>query len=374
MAHIKDLRQRKAGYTGDRPYLARYRDPFGKERTKTFRTQRDARNWLNEQEVAKSRNDWIDPTSGRVTFREFAEQWQGVQVWRPSTSYQVESYFRTWVYPRLGDKPLGAIRPTHVQAMVKELSEHLAPNTVKAIYRHTAAAFKAATRDRLITRTPCEGITLPKATKDTRIVPLEVDQIRAVADAMPDRWQTTIMLAAGTGLRQGEVLGLTLDRVDFLRRTVKVDRQMLTPSSGQPHHGPPKTQASYRTVPLPDVIAFELSEHLRNFPPAADGLIFTRADGRPIPRAAIGGAWRTAAKNAKLPEGVTFHDLRHFYASLLIRHGESVKVVQTRLGHASAAVTLDVYGHLWPDSEDRTRAAVEEAFGERPESFDSALG
>jgi integrase len=64
---------------------------------------------------------------------------------------------------------------------------------------------------------------------------------------------------------------------------------------------------------------------------------------------------------AGVRQGVTFHDLRHFYASLLIRHGESVKTVQARLGHATAQETLDTYGHLWPDSEDRTRAAVEMA-------------
>lgn len=66
---------------------------------------------------------------------------------------------------------------------------------------------------------------------------------------------------------------------------------------------------------------------------------------------------------ARLPAGTHFHDLRHYYASLLIRHGESVKVVQARLGHASAAETLDCYSHLWPDSEDRTRAAVDSVLG-----------
>ena len=72
--------------------------------------------------------------------------------------------------------------------------------------------------------------------------------------------------------------------------------------------------------------------------------------------------WRPAVKRAGL-EGVTFHDLRHYYASMLIRHNESVKVVQARLGHATAAETLDTYSHLWPDSEDRTREAVDVVLG-----------
>ena len=120
-----------------------------------------------------------------------------------------------------------------------------------------------------------------------------------------------------------------------------------------------KTKASYRTVPLPDSIGFILAEHIRSFPPGTDELIFTTADDGPVRRQRISAAWRKAADAAGLPEKTGFHATRHFYASLLIQHGESVKVVQARLGHASAIETLDTYGHLWPDSEDATREAVD---------------
>ena len=83
----------------------------------------------------------------------------------------------------------------------------------------------------------------------------------------------------------------------------------------------------------------------------------------PWSRNRFGETWRAAVARAKLPNGTRFHDLRHFYASLLIRHGESVKAVQARLGHASAAETLDTYSHLWPDSDDRTREAVDNVLG-----------
>jgi integrase len=92
-------------------------------------------------------------------------------------------------------------------------------------------------------------------------------------------------------------------------------------------------------------------------------LVFTTELGAPIRRTAFSErVWRRAVKRAGL-NGVTFHALRHFYASLLIRHGESVKTVQARLGHASAAETLDTYSHLWPDSDDRTRSAVDSVLG-----------
>jgi integrase len=92
-------------------------------------------------------------------------------------------------------------------------------------------------------------------------------------------------------------------------------------------------------------------------------LVFTTPAGVPVRRTRFSPIWRPAATTAGLGDGVTFHDLRHYYASLLIRHGESVKAVQRRLGHKSAVETLDTYSHLWPDSEDRTREAVDTVLG-----------
>ena len=159
------------------------------------------------------------------------------------------------------------------------------------------------------------------------------------------------------------MFGLTVDRVDFLRRMVKVDRQLILLPGAPPTFGPPKTHASYRTVPLPQVVVDELAAHLAAWPVGESGLIFTNNQGDAISRTRFSDqVWRPAVKATEL-DGARFNDLRHFYASLLIRHGESVKVVQSRLGHASAAETLDTYSHLWPDSEDQTRAAVDSVLG-----------
>ena len=91
--------------------------------------------------------------------------------------------------------------------------------------------------------------------------------------------------------------------------------------------------------------------------------MFRDESGGPVRRTAFSNIWRPAASKADLPVAETFHALRHHYASLLIRHGESVKTVQARLGHATAAETLDTYSHLWPDSEDLTRDAVDSVLG-----------
>jgi integrase len=172
-----------------------------------------------------------------------------------------------------------------------------------------------------------------------------------------------VIFVAGTGVRQGEAMGLTLDRVDLDRREVRIERQLIRMVRGQPVFGPPKTPASYRTVPLPDVVVEALRTHVTELDVQMGDLVFT-LDGGPISRQAFGHKWRPVAKEAGLPIGTGIHSLRHYYASLLIRHGQSVKTVQARLGHASAAETLDTYSHLWPDSDDRTREAVDQVLGD----------
>jgi integrase len=147
---------------------------------------------------------------------------------------------------------------------------------------------------------------------------------------------------------------VTTDRIDWMRRTLTVDRQLAGAD-----FAPPKSKGSRRTVPLPDLVLEALSRHLAAYP--SDGLVFTNTEGRPVRQNRFTVTFRAAAKRTGL-EGVTFRDLRHHYASLLIHGGESVKAVQSRLGHSSASITLDVYSHLWPDSEDRTRNAVDAAW------------
>lgn len=152
------------------------------------------------------------------------------------------------------------------------------------------------------------------------------------------------------------------------RLSLQVDRQLVGAMKGKPRFCPPKTPASIRTIPLPRIVVSTLAAHPAAYPVDDEvGLVFT-LDGRPITRQAFGHLWRPVAHEAGVPLGTGLHLLRHYYASLLIRHGESVKTVQARLGHASATETLDTYAHLWPDSEDRTREAVDSVLGVRHEA------
>jgi len=357
----------------DGKWRARYRSPDGREHARHFDRKVDAEQWLVSVEHRKLTGEYVDPNAGRVTVEAYGEQWRAIQVHRPSTVAQVETNLRRHLYPVLGSRPIGAVRPSEVQAWVKGLSGDLAPSTVELVYRYAASIFRAAVEDRVITASPCRGIKLPKQER-RRVEPITVEQVHALMAALPARYRALVLLGAGSGLRQGEAFGLTVDRVDFLRGSVVVDRQLVLAPGGPPTFGPPKTAASVRTVPIPELVVKGLSAHLAEFGRGPDDLIFTNSEGGPIRRTRFSDVWRPAAKSAGLEAGTGFHALRHFYASALIHHGESVKVVQDRLGHATAAETLDTYSHLWPDSEDRTRAAVALALAPAADSSRTAQG
>jgi integrase len=282
-----------------------------------------------------------------------------MQVQRPSSRVHVETMLRRHAYPTLGDRCLSSIMPSDVQAWVKGLG--LAPATVGVMHGIVSTVMKSAIRDRRIASNPCDGTKLPKVQRP-QIVPLTTEQVEAVRAALPAPLQALVTLAAGTGMRQGECFGLTVDRVRFLERALTVDRQLVAVPGHAPSLGPPKTRASNRTIPLPQVVVDALAAHLAEFSAGPDGLVFTLS-GKPITRSTFGYKWRAAVKASGLPDGTGFHALRHYYASLLIRHGESVKTVQARLGHASAVEALDTYSHLWPDSDDRTRDAIDSVLG-----------
>jgi integrase len=120
---------------------------------------------------------------------------------------------------------------------------------------------------------------------------------------------------------------------------------------------PPKTRAGVRTIPVPPEVVELLAAHLAAFP-AVDGFVFTMASGRPVTRSSWSDQYRKACAAVGVDGRTRTHDLRHVAASSLIASGLSVAAVQAVLGHSSAAETLDVYTHLWPSDEDRTREAI----------------
>ena len=345
----------------DGTYRARWREfPGGPQKTKHFDRKGDAERFTDALRGDLARR-LHRPASGAYTVPGLRGAVAGRTAPPTLAATQTETYLRLHAYPIFGHLPLGAVRRSDIQSWVKGRSEVLAPGSVELVYRWVATIFKSAVADRLIPASPCLRITLPKKTR-AEIIPLSIEQVTTLADSMPRCYRALVLFSAGTGMRQGECFGLTVDRIDFLRRTVRVDRQLVGAVGGLPEFGPPKSEASQRTVPLPTTVVALLAAHLAEHREGPQRLVFTNTEQRPLRRNTFNTAWHRAADANGLPGTATFHDLRHFYASLLIARGCSVKAVQHRLGHNSAMETLDTYAHLWPDSDDETRDAVDGAF------------
>ena len=347
-------------HKGKNHWVARWREVDGRQRMRKFTTKRDADGFLATVKVDTREGRYVAPDAGKKRLGPYALAWADAQPWRPQTRSRMVHVIESQIVPRWGSTPIRSLCPSMVQAWVGEMtSNDLAPTTVESYYRVLAAVMKAAKRDRLIVESPTDGITLPRSERNaSALVPLTVEQVHAIAEAVPAHYRALVLTSAGLGLRQGEACGLTVDRVDFLRRQAKIDRQLISPSGAGPVvFGPPKTPSSNRAMTLPDSVAEVLAAHIARFGEGPDRLIFTSATGASLRRSVWGGAYKSAAKSVGIDS--TTHDLRHHCASVLISSACSIKAVQKYLGHKNASETLDTYGHLMPGDDDRVRAAVD---------------
>jgi integrase len=362
MASVHARRDRAGRQVG---WEARWRDlETGKQRAKTFRRKGDASRHGVKMEAAKLDGTYLDSVAGKTTFKRYAEDWRKRQVHRESTAAQLRTHFTRHVYPKIGHRPLVAIRPSEIQGLVKSLSTDLAPATVAVVHSWVSGVFKAAVADRMIAASPCSSTKLPEIERP-KVVPIPKETVGALADAIDARYRALIVLGAGTGMRIAEALGLTVDRIDFLRREIRVDRQLVRAKGPVPAFGPVKDRKNRpRTIPVGTIVLDELARHLATYGPGPEGLVFTTVHRGKVAHGTWSGIWQPAASQCGIATGDGFHLLRHFYVSTLIAAGRSVKEVQERLGHASASMTLDVYAHLWPSDEDQTRAVTDRVLGE----------
>ncbi|WP_030587783.1 site-specific integrase [Streptomyces globisporus] len=359
-------------------YRARYIGPDGTEKSKSFpdKQKRKAETWLSNVEADMSRGDYIAPEAGKVTFEQYATRWMKTQMTDPATREAVEMRLRLHALPHIGRRPIGSFNPTHLRLWMRGLEDAgLSAAYRRGIFAHVSTVFTAAVEDRVIRANPCSARSVKAPRLDPRkIKPWPAERVKAVREALPEKYGAMVDPAAGCGLRQGEVFGLAVEDVDFLGGVLHVVRQVKL-LRGRPVFAPPKG-GKERDVPLPESIAFGLAGHLTRMPAAEVTLPWKTLDGPPVTAALIfrsseGHAlnrnkfndrqWRPALRAAGVAEGRDngMHALRHFYASVLLDAGESIKALSEYLGHHDPGFTLRTYTHLMPSSETRTRAAVD---------------
>jgi integrase len=225
---------------------------------------------------------------------------------------------------------------------------------------------RSATYDRLIPASPCFKIKLPPI-PPRGLTTFTPDQITALLAAAKPEHLAAMATAIGTGMRQGELLGLQLPNVNLLRRELSVETQCLIPAAGgMPHLTDTlKTAASRRVIPLPRFTVEALTEHIEKYDTGPGQALFVNSHGRLWRRGTFNTTvWKPTLLRAGLSTTYGMHALRHTYASTLIAAGLHAKVIQTRLGHKSITETMDTYGHLFPHQNHETTDALDHAYSQ----------
>lgn len=371
-------------------YLAVWHDPDGNERTKAFTKKTPADLHWQAQETDVERGDYRDPKAGREKFAEVAERWFKSRKVDPSSAIKYESVYRLHVEPVFGRKSVKAIRPSDVSTFQTQLGERFGPSTVAAARLVIVGVLDLALADDLIKKNPATNKVVQSIDTEPagKVVAWSDDVVFAVIDAHPELLRAMPTLAATCGLREGELFAFAEEDIDFEAEVIHIRRQLkkLGPAYV---FALPKSD-SERTVPLPKGTAQVLREHIRKHPPQPLSLPWEKPSGAVVthrvlfrwidgghlkPRAYSETTWKPAIAAAGVIPAPTkdnrgrkryvttrkegTHQLRHYFASVMLADGVNIKELSEYLGHHDPAFTMKQYVHLLPDSHDRARSAMD---------------
>jgi integrase len=334
-------------------WIGRYRGPDGKERTKTFDRQREAKAWAEAGEARVRQGTWTDPSRAKVYIEELANQYLATRQLKPKTVASYRSLLDSCILPRWGRVRLDQVSFSDVMEWVSDMrgskGQTLSASRRRQAYHLLCAILDVAVHDDRVVRNPARpkgdspsrSRFLPRPTVGKEHRYLTAQEVQRLADACQP-WDTLIYVMAYGGLRWGEAAALRVDDVDELRGRLKVD-ETLVEINGHHSFGSPKSHA-VRTVALPGFLRERLAPLLLGKAPR--DLLFTSRNGQPLRNSNWRRTFDKAVQRAGLPR-LTPHDLRHTAASLAISAGANVKVIQSMLGHQSAALTLDTYAGLF---------------------------
>jgi integrase len=304
------------------------------------------------------------------------EQWlphQKTRI-RDSTWHRYDELVRGYVLPVAGGTKLQRLRPIDVQRVVDSmLKQGRAPRTVVQAYRVLSSSLTQAVRWQLIATNPAAAVKPPRVERATLDVP-DREAVLAIMEAAKGSWlETPLFVAATTGIRRGELIGLRWREVDLkkglLRITAAVQRV-----DGDLVLVEPKSAMGRRTVGIPEMTVTVLggvrTEQAKRRLLLGEAwrdldLVIERGDGAPVDPDSLTHAFRTLVRSIGR-SGVRLHDLRHAYATALLRADVHPKIVSEALGHSSTAFTMDTYSHVIPSMQQAAAAAIEQALGESP--------
>lgn len=362
----------------------RYRDPHRKDRSRSFARKVDADRFAASVTTDIHRGDWTDPALGRQTFGEWADGWlPTIGALKPKTREGYESVLRHHLRPTFDRTPVARIDYTTVSAFLAELTAKGArAGTVGHVRAVLSLILDHARRSGAIRSNPVADTKAPSR-PPAEMLFLTPGQIIALADEAsypvvtyrggkqrrihtPERG-LLIRTAGFTGMRAGEITALRVGAIELVRRQIRVVASA-SEAYGELQFGPPKTWRR-RSVPVPGALIDDLAVHIDGRAP--DEFVFASSKNTPVRHSNFYTRhFKPAAQRAGLPDGLRFHDLRHSYAAILIDQGAHPRAIMERLGHSSIQVTLNTYGHLFPELEayltDRLDDIYRQAHEQRP--------
>ena len=356
------------------------RDHTGKRHQKviTFRgTKREADDELSRILAEIKNGGFVDP--GKVTVEKYLDKWLEHVATKTATKTheRYSEIVALGIVPYIGQVKLAKLSPMHIQSAYAEALQSgrkngkggLSPRTVLHYHRILSQALKQAVKWQLLGRNPADAVEPPKPTHK-EMMALDEDQTAILIEyARGTALYMPILLAVTTGMRRGEVLALRWSDIDLDGGILSVTRTLEKSRHGGLKFKQPKTQKSRRTISLPGITVDALRLHRVEQAElmlslgagwSEDGLVCMKNAGDPINPNTLTSGFASFIENADLPR-IRFHDLRHTHATHLLKAGVHPKVAQERLGHATIAVTLDLYSHVMPGMQEDAAMKVDRA-------------
>jgi integrase len=342
-------------------YQARYVTPDGQLRPAphTFRTKKEADDWLADVQTEMRRGDWHDPDAGKEPFGDFARAWIKERTLSPRTAELYAMLLRLHLAPTFERTALADISPAAVRSWRRaRLDDGVGPSTVAKAYALLRTMMGTAVSDGVIRRNPCQiknGGTVNTPERPTASIP----EVFAIADAVDQRFRAPVLLAAFCGLRWGELIGLQRRDVDLDGGTVRVRGSVAELTSGQRIYKAPKSEAGKRTVAVPEVVRPLIADHMKRYAElGADGRVFVGAKGATPRRNHFNRLWHKACESAGI-KVLRFHDLRHTGNTLASYTDASTRELMIRLGHSSTRAAL-IHQHGQREREQQIAAGINE--------------
>lgn len=331
-----------------------------------FKTKKEAEKALREAQVEADKGAYIQPS--KMTYGEYLTEWIRAKKQQISsqTAHVTEVYMRTHIVPELGGINLTQLNPLIIQRFLSTLQDKgLADSTIKRIYNIVNTSLNAAVKKQIINRNAASLIDKPRV-KRKEIEVWDVNEVKAFLNYARSytRYYIAFHLALTTGMRQGEILGLRWMDVDFDRKMISV-RQTLSHNGKEIIHGA-KTATSIRSISFDTDTATDLQKHMRMVRRemlslgkslSQEDLVVCNGLGTKANPRNINRIWYKLLEKTELKK-ITFHDLRHTNASLLLKINTHPKIVSERLGHSSIKITIDLYSHLFPNMQEEAAAEL----------------